>query len=73
MNNTLAKLRYCKFMETIATCLTLEPEKLPPSERASYYHSLRVHLQICQWKYLDIHVLQAEEWGWSIQGGHVSY
>ena len=25
---------------------SLDPQKLPPIERAVYYHSLRVHLQI---------------------------
>ena len=27
-------------------------QSLPPTERATYYHSLRVHLQVTQWKTL---------------------
>ena len=51
-------------MGAVTTCLALEPEILPPTERAMYYHSLRVHLQICQWKHLDLQCLKADEWGW---------
>ena len=25
----------------------LEPAKIPPTERAAYYHGLHVHLQVC--------------------------
>ena len=28
--DTLASLRYAKFMESVATCAVLEPETLPP-------------------------------------------
>ena len=59
---TLTQLRHTKFMEIIATCYALNPEILPPSERATYYHSLRVHLQVSQWKQLDIHIVPADEW-----------
>lgn len=56
-------------MEIITTCSALNPEILPPSERAAYYHSLRVHLQVTQWKHLDIGILSADAWGWSMQDG----
>ena len=56
-------------MDIITTCSALNPENLPPSERAAYYHSLRVHLQVSQWKHLDIHILPSDEWGWSLQDG----
>ena len=55
-------------MESVATCAVLEPETLSPTERAMYLHSLRVHLQICQWKYLDLHCLKPEEWEWTFVG-----
>ena len=56
-------------MENVTTTLSpLEPANLPPTERAGYYHSLRVNLQVCQWKYLDLHCLKADDWGWCFQG-----
>ena len=30
----------------------IKPQSLPPTERATYYHSLCVHLQVIQWKAL---------------------
>ena len=51
-------------MELVTTSLSLQPENLPPTERAIYYHALRVHLQVAQWKSLDINCLNPVEWGW---------
>ena len=43
----LVHLRHVKYKE--ATCKNdIEPESLPPAERAIYFHSLRVHLQVSQ-------------------------
>ena len=45
----------------------LEPERLPPTERAAYFHGLRVHLQTLTWKTLDTkNPLLAEDWGWKM-------
>ena len=55
----LASLRYAKFLLALATWVVLEPETLPPTERALYFHSLRVHLQVCQWRYLNLHCLKS--------------
>ena len=30
----------------------IKPQSFPPTERAAYYHSLRVHLQVIHWKML---------------------
>ena len=30
-----------------------------------YFHLLRVHLRVCQWKYLNRYCLKPEEWEWS--------
>ena len=45
---------------------SFEPAKLPPTERAVYYHGLRVHLQIVIWKLLDDGSIELKpnEWGW---------
>ena len=46
-HDTLTTLRHAKFMESVTTTLSpLEPSLLPPTQRAAYYHSLRVHLQV---------------------------
>ena len=39
------------------------PEKLPPTERAAFFHGLRVYYQIRQWLIVqeDINMF---EWGW---------
>ena len=65
MDDTLTILRHTKFMQMVTACKTIDSANLPPSERASYYHALRVHLQVSQWKYLKLDVgLNVEEWGW---------
>ena len=43
------------------------PEKLPPTSRAIHFHSLRVHLQVGQWKSLDLQHLEPTAWGWTIK------
>lgn len=45
----------------------LQPEKMPPTDRAAYFHGLRAHLQIVTWKLLNATevVLDPKEWGWS--------
>ena len=64
--DTLAHLRHAKCKE--ATCKNdLESESLPPTERAVYFHSLRVDLQVSQWKYLDLECLQPVDWGWKLE------
>ena len=62
--DTLTTLRHAKFMESVTTSFTLKPQNLPPSERAIYFHALRVHLQIAQWTTLDLECLNPLNWGW---------
>ena len=46
-DDSLNSLRYTKFMEMVSSSKApLDPQKLPPTERAAHYHSLRVHLQV---------------------------
>ena len=52
----------------------LTPQKLPPTERAAIYHSLRVHLQIIQWRNIGdegFH-LTATDWGWELREGKLA-
>lgn len=57
-------------MRFAATSTTsIKPQSLPPTERAAYFHSLRVHLQVIEWKSLMSVTLPAEDWGWKLQHG----
>lgn len=69
--DTLTTLRHAKFMQMLATCRSIEPRELPPTERAAYFHALRVHLQVPQWKYLDLQCLDPLQWGWKLEKGHL--
>ena len=42
----------------------LVPGKLPPTEGAAMYHSMRVHLQIAVWKTFNTSIAEPTEWGW---------
>ena len=54
-------------MEITAKSKTvIKPQSLPPTERATCYHSLRVHLQVIQWKTLMITIADRLEWGWKV-------
>ena len=66
---SLRNLRYYKYMDMVASNSTsLDPQKLPPTERAAFYHSLRVYLQIMLWKRLlnEHDDLDPQQWGWRL-------
>ena len=42
----------------------LQPESLPPTDDAALQHSLRVYLQIHQWKSLMEDEIDPTKWGW---------
>jgi len=48
--------------------MSLDPQKLPPTERAAYYHGVRVHLQIILWKTLanSCDDLDPQQWSWRL-------
>ncbi|KAK3705553.1 hypothetical protein QZH41_000251 [Actinostola sp. cb2023] len=49
--NGLDSLRYHRYCEKLATKNTqIQPQNLPPTSAAARYHSLRVYLQVRQWK-----------------------
>ena len=66
MGDTLNVLRHSKFVQMLATSSLVEPSDLPPTERAPYYHALRVHLQVTQRMSLD-----PTKWGWKFEKGHL--
>ena len=50
---------------------SLDPASLPPTERATHFHSLRVHLEMIKATKLDIDCgLDPCQWGWQ-RHGHV--
>ena len=64
-------MRHNKYIDTAVKGIIL-PEKLPPTERAAYFHGLRAHLQIMQWSFIENEPSkQAMNWGWREQDGHL--
>ena len=63
-SDTLSSLRYAKYMKMASGKVT--PEKLPPTERAAYFHSLRTFLQVQEWNNLENDYLDATQWGWKV-------
>ena len=49
----------------------VEPSDLPQSERAAYYHALRVHLQVAQWMNLDVQGLDPTKWEWKLENSYL--
>ena len=64
----LDKLRYRKFCEKVATKSSqVLCQSLPPTSASAKFHSMRVYLQIQQWK--GVCSLSAVEWGWRLSDG----
>ena len=60
----LDSLRYKRFCEKVATNTShVKTQTLPPTSAAVKYHSLRVYLQVQQWKVSGDDLLPVE-WGW---------
>ena len=73
LNDHLNKIRYNAYCHMVAVSLRRpQPEKLPPTERAAHFHSLRVHYQAVVWKELDMSVLDPLHWGWTVVDGKLS-
>ena len=50
----------------------VDPALLPPSQGATYFHSLRVHLEMMRAQKLDIDCgLDPHEWGWQRVNGQL--
>ena len=58
-------------MEMVSTG-NIDPQKLPPTERAAHYHSLRVHLQVIIWEKLTIDEFDPKQWGWKLNRNTLS-
>ena len=49
--DSLSTLRYSKYIKMASS--KLQPEKLPPTERAAHFHCLRVYHQVQEWNTLE--------------------
>ena len=61
---TLTELRFLKYQSMIARSHVLEPQRMPPTERAAYFHALRVYIQVRQWSDLNTESLDPCFGGW---------
>jgi hypothetical protein len=64
-NGSLHEMRHSLYMKMCSSSSGRPlPERLPPTENAAFFHSLRVHLQVLQWSMLSSDVLDPSSWGW---------
>ena len=64
----ISPLRYARYMKMASCSSTLMPEKLPPSERAAWFHALRAYYQVQEWNSLMGMNLNLLDWGWKVDG-----
>ena len=65
--------RYRQYLEMMSKGV-LQPEKMPPTNRAARFHCLRAHHQILIWKMLndkDV-ILDPKDWGWFVSEDAIS-
>ena len=66
----LDKLRRQKYDEMVSTSkLDINPSILPPTQRAAYYHGLRVRHQMMVWMQLSDVDLDPLKWRWTTKNG----
>jgi hypothetical protein len=64
LTDTLDSLRYQRFCEKVASKTShVKPQALSPTSGAAKYHSLRVYLQVQEWKE-SVNELHPTDWGW---------
>ena len=64
-------MRYHRYCEKLATNSSqIQPQNLPPTSAAARHHSLRVYLQVKQWKG-ENEGMSLEDYGWKVTEGQV--
>ena len=64
-------MRYQRYCEKLATNSSqIQPQNLPPTSAAARHHSLRVYLQVKQWKG-ENEGMSLEDYGWKVTEGQV--
>ena len=73
LNNNYFILRYQPYLE-IKSEGVLQPEKMPPINRAAFFHGLRAHHQIVIWKMVNDKnvILGKKAWGWFLSEDVIS-
>jgi len=72
-SNSLNDMRYSIYCKMAAVSLSKpQPERLPPTERAAFYHILRVHLQVITWVNLTADELDPTLWGWKLEDNRLA-
>ena len=61
-------MRHSEYMVMVSTQTEVELENLPQTERATYYHALRVYQQV---GHLDFTCLNSLNWGWTLRNNSV--
>ena len=71
LNSLRRSMQYMNMCSAIKSKVV--PERLPPTNRAAYFHCLCVHLQILQWESLSTEDcgINATDWGWGLQGNNL--
>ena len=68
-NDKLCSMHYASYTKMVSKSVgRLQPERLPPSERAAVFHAKRVHLQAVLWRSLGATHLDPIQWGWRRDG-----
>ena len=71
LTDQLNSLRHSAYMNMCAVSSSRPvPERLPPTEHAARFHSLRTHIQTIQWLQLSTAVLDPAVWGWQFNNGN---
>ena len=69
VSDSLSSLRYRYLCKKVAAARTfVTPERLPPTDAATKYHSRRTYLQIMEWMGMSAN-MDPTKWGWTIEGG----
>ena len=64
LTETLDSLRHKRFCEKVTSKTShVKPQSLPPTSAAAKHHSLRVYLQVQEWKGSGAE-LYPRDWGW---------
>ena len=68
----LTSLRHSRWNQSVLTSPSVNPATLPPTERATHYHSLRVHLELVKTYTLSHQCnLNPLDWGWQRSGSRL--
>ena len=69
---SLADMRHDALVrKAVGSHTFITPEKLPPTESATKYHSMRVYYQVMVWMQAA-EDMRAQDWGWCLQRNRFS-